>query len=477
MSFPTNIFRTDILSKQPSFIKFLPVIIILFLVSLLISGSSISFKFIGVMSIAAFLSLGILRPEMFLLSLFAIRPLLDQFIGVSFLHLGPVRLNIQTILGGGIVFVALYYFLDRKFPLFKFKFALPAILFLLLNVISMFLSDNILAGMHDWFRICSWIIMLFWIIAVFNTKKKIDYLIKACVLAAVISVFIITFQWMIGGATFFYRPEVGARFGWFGGPNAAGFILLGACPFVLFRTFQTKRPKQILYIGLVVAIAVAVFFTYFRTNWIIFLIQIMVLMVLKRKEIKRPLFIFILIMIVIGIWGTTRRYSVEIETRLEDIYYFKDLSIIRRTGSGRFGIWGDNLYAFVQAPILTKLLGRGMKASVAIEGRHEAHSDFINILSNNGLIGLFIYLWFLFTLFKIGKLLFKTATLPYYKNIACTFWIVFISWLVRGILTGTVFGPGGMWYVVAAIGITNVAVMIQNNKQTYLYTLKHTELQ
>lgn len=458
MNFPTDIFRTDTLRKQTSFIKFLPVILILFLASLLISGSSGSFKFFGIAGIAAFLSLGILRPAILLLLLFAIRPFFDQFIGIPFLHLGPVRLNIQTILGGGVIFIALYYFLDRKFPLFKFKFALPAILFLLVNVISVFLSDNILAGMNDWFRICSWIIMLFWIIAVFNTRKKIDWLIKACVLASVISVFIIVLQRITGSAHYMYGPFIEQRFGWFAGPNAAGFILLGAFPFVLFRTFQTKGPKQILYIGLIIAIAIAVFFTYFRTNWIIFLIQIMVLIVLKRKEIKRPLFIFILIIIVVGIWGTTRRYSVEIEARLEDIYYFKDPSIIRRTGSGRFGIWADNIYAFVRAPILTKLLGRGMRGSASVTRGYPAHSDFLDILSNNGLIGFIVYLWFLFAIFKMGSALYKTATSAYRHDLACIFWIVFISWLARGLLTGTIFSPGGMWYIAAAIGITNVAV-------------------
>ena len=474
-NFLINTFKVKVLRKQTSFIKFLPVILILFLVSLLISGSSISFEFTGIIGVVTFLSLGILRPEMFLLSLFAIRPLLDQFIGASFLHLGPVRLNIQTILGGGVIFVALYYFLERKLSLFKFRFALPAFLFLAINMVSVFLSQDILVGINDWFRICSWIIMLFWIIAVFNTKKKINWLINACVFATVISVLVIILQRMIGSAHYMYGPEIEQRFGWFGGPNAAGFILLGAFPFVLFRTFQTKGPRQILYIGLIIAIAVAVFFTYFRTNWIIFLIQIMFFIVLKRKEIKRSLFIFILIMIVIGIWGTTRRYSVEIESRLEDIYYIKDPAMIRKTGSGRFGIWGDNIYAFVRAPILTKLLGRGMKGSEAIAGRHGAHNDFLSVLSNNGLIGLLMYLWFLFTLFKTGRSLSKTAKSNYYKNIAFIFWIVFISWLARAALSGTIFSPGGMWYIAAAIGITNAAVMIQNNKQRYL--LKHKELQ
>ena len=466
MSLFDNILHPDATLKIPRTRRFLVIVLMIFLIALIVTGYIISEEFVGIVGVITFLAFGIVQTERFLLSMYAIRPLLDQFVGVSFLDVGPLSLNIGTILGGSTIFIALFYLLMRRFSFFKYKFVLPAFLFLLVNIISIFVSRDFLAGVNDWFRICSWIIILIWVVTVFDSEEKIDKLTKACVFAAIISVCVILLQRITGGGHYMYGQEIEQRFGWFVGPNAAGLVLLGTFPFVLFRTFQLKGLKQFFYLVLIVAVAMSVFFTFFRTNWIIFIIQILVMVVLKRKQMKASLFVFVLILVVSGFLGTTQRYAVE--ERFDDFYYLEETNplVHRRAGSGRYGIWQDNIDAFAEAPLFTKMIGRGMKGSIIVSGR-EAHNDFIGVLSNNGIIGLIIYLWFLYTLFNTGRQLSKTATSPYHQNIASIFWIVFISWLARAILTGTILNPNGMWYVAAVIGITNTALVIQNKKQGY----------
>lgn len=446
----------------------LTIFLILFLALLIITGFIISEKFIGVLGLVTFLVFGLLQTEKFLLSLFAIRPVIDQFAWLPLFEVGPLIMNMGTILGGGIIFVAMGFTLLRKVSFFRFRFVLPLSLFLLVNAMSVLLSNNFLLGLNDWFRICSWIIVFIWIVGVFDTEKKIDKLINVCVLAAIITVFIFFLQWALGHAYTTYGEDIGQRVGWFMGGNAAGLVLLGTFPFVLFRAFQVQGIKQVFYIGLIIAVAACVFFTFFRTNWIVFLIQITVIIFLKRQQIKRSFLILSIAFVTLSYLVTTERYAVE--ERLEDFYYLEESNplVHRRVGSGRYGIWQDNIDAFVQAPIFTKMLGQGMRGSALVTGGWDAHNDFLSILSNNGLIGLFVYLWFLFTLFKTGRALSRTATSAYHQNIACLFWIVFISWLARAVLTGTIFSPNGMWYIAAAIGITNTALTIQNNKQNNL---------
>jgi O-antigen ligase len=215
------------------------------------------------------------------------------------------------------------------------------------------------------------------------------------------------------------------------------------------------------------AIAMAVFFTYFRTNWIMFILQIILVLLFKRRQIKTVFSILALVVPVIVFVILTNKYA--IETRIDDFYYLEEENpqVQRRVGSGRFGIWEDNINAFARAPVFTKMIGRGLGGSASIAGGRMGHNDFIDILSNNGLVGLFIYLWFLFTLFRIGRLLLRTATSAFHRDIAFLFWIVFISWLARAMLTGTVFNPNGMWYIAAAFGITCVATRIRDNGQRY----------
>jgi O-antigen ligase len=188
----------------------------------------------------------------------------------------------------------------------------------------------------------------------------------------------------------------------------------------------------------------------------------------KRKEVKTTFLILILVLPAIVFIVSTNRYA--IETRIDDFYYLEEANprVHRRVGSGRFGIWADNINAFAKAPILTKMIGRGMRGSASITGGFVGHNDFIDILSNNGLIGLVVYMWFLFTFFKTGRLLLRTATSAYHREIVFLFWIVLISWLARAVLSGTIFSPNGMWYVAAAFGITHAAIRIQDNEQSHI---------
>lgn len=441
--------------------------LVVFLITV-IAGRVIPVQFYSIVGVTMFLALGILQTEVFLLLVYCSRPIIDQFVDYSFLNLGLLRLNIGTIVGGCVFVAVVFYFLVRKRALLKYGFVLPATLFLFLNAIGVVLSDNLLVAAIDWFRICSWIVMLVWVVTVFETEKKIERLINACIFAAAISVIVILVQNVTGAAHYQYGQQVAQRFGWFGGANSAGFVLLGAFPFVLFRAFRVKGIKRMLYVGFIMTIAMAVFFTYFRTNWVVFILQIILVLLFKRKQVKTTFSILVLVLPAIVFVISTNRYA--IETRIDDFYYLEEENptVYRRVGSGRFGIWTDNINAFARAPIFTKMIGRGMGGSASITGGFDGHNDFIDILSNNGLIGLFVYLWFLFTFFKTGRLLNKTASSAFHRDIAFLFWIVFISWLARAVFTGTVFNPNGMWYIAAAFGITCVASRIQDGEQRQL---------
>ncbi|MFX0195829.1 MAG: O-antigen ligase family protein [Candidatus Hodarchaeota archaeon] len=421
------------------------ILVIVFTLAIMFGvGLIFSCKFIGILGLATFLFFGIFQPEAFLLSIFAIRPLIDQFVGFPFITISSMNLNIQAFLGSAIVFVSIIYLLPRqRGPTWKMRLMTPIILFLVECLVAVFLSYDSFVGLSDWMRIASWMLLIPFTSSVFSSDKASQRLIKSCAISALVCIFV----FLIGPVEVHY--SLGERKGWFYSLHNAGLLMSAISPFILLQILQSKGARRCFYIFVEIALFAAIFSTFARSAWLAISIQIGITFFLWRKQ-KTIKFLLMLSMIIIAI--LILMPPRELTQRFSDMSYINDPYNYRKLGSGRVGFWEDNIYAFLNSSLSEKLFGRGFRSSTFVtEIEVGAHNDFVDLLSNNGLVGLALYSWFIIRLFALGKSLSRS---PQNDSISHIFWAVFLSFLITALINGMLFYVGAMWYTAGFIGIS-----------------------
>ena len=240
------------------------------------------------------------------------------------------------------------------------------------------------------------------------------------------------------GRVVFETEDINAYTGIFQGPHAAStttaIALLVLLSFLRNKA-QSFLPKVINTILLIFG-TYLLFITYVRTGYAMFTIGIFVLFFPKKFNLKQLMAGFLVILLLI--FG----FIYLLETN--DFFYNRifDIRNGRETaaGSGRLMFWQGTIDAWMNGNILEMLFGYGMdgfkdeleKAS----GFHfVAHNEFFNQLGINGLLGVFIFFGFLYSLFKYT---WKRRYLPSF-NLALATFFVYSSLMMT---------QGGMWFPV-----------------------------
>jgi O-antigen ligase len=190
------------------------------------------------------------------------------------------------------------------------------------------------------------------------------------------------------------------------------------------------------------------FLTLVRSAWVAILIQIVTLFILARKR-RKILFILLFALIIPAFFIFTQ--FPEMEKRMTDLAYQDTPFYYRHIGSGRIGFWEDITVAFWNSPFMEKVVGNGFRSSIfATEIGVGAHNDFIDLLLNNGVLGLGIMLWIIGGLFKIGKKLSRTLE---NRGLAWIYWSVFWGFITVAFINGIIFYVGAMWYISVFVGL------------------------
>ncbi len=171
-------------------------------------------------------------------------------------------------------------------------------------------------------------------------------------------------------------------------PTALFIEVLALCSIIFY-----KRKKDILFMIIPLYCGfMGSSRTYFSVLIVVFVVSIYI-----TSSSMKNFFLKISPIIVVGI------YFLGESALMSKIYYTLDS---KRYGdfwlkitSSRSIIWEKILRGYIELDLTKKIFGAGFGFTKSV-GNHYAHNDFIEILANHGMLGLVIYLWTMYLLFK-----------------------------------------------------------------------------
>ena len=362
-----------------------------------------------------------------LIALLFLAPLVFYPWGTTFHFTKNTVVEIIISLVGGIWLIKQ---LNRKEEtLLKSPLNLPILIFLLIILISLFQTNSLYDSFNELALWGSYLLLYFIIISSIKDKRWIYIFLKIVILSASIAAIYCIFQFY--GLDFTFWRKIGGRgslFSTFGNPNYLAGHLAAVIPlvFVLFCLQKNKFKKIILEI--VVAILYAsLLMTLCRGAWMGLFVSAVVMLVaiyfFKRSELtffrknKGWLISLILILLVISIVYSTPNPlnplgKISVTQRVA--------ATIEEGGSSmqtRFLIWLSSVETIRRSPILGRGIGTyGIhyplsQGAVLAQKRYQkyipytnksinAHSDYLHIGAEVGIVGLAAFLWIIFVFYK-----------------------------------------------------------------------------
>lgn len=318
-----------------------------------------------------------------LFSFIVIRPALDFSTHETILNLPGFNLNFAGVLGIIIILFALVVFIKEKKKIQKPLVLYTWIFFIIVNIISLFLSINTTASFVEIARLLSIFSMFILGFLLINNKKDLTTLIKVLIFSSVIPS--LSALWQLINGIGLKEGDESRVYGTFAHPNMLAFFLVLSIILIIFIFLNVKKRKVsfIFYAILIILEGLILIFTYTRGAWLVLFLSIIILGILRYRKLLL-LSVLILLMFYMLIPPFQGRINSMIKTNPYG-------SI-----SWRIKLWED-AYSYIQErPILG--YGTGVAAMVIDDrrgpkfGSPEPHNDYVRVALNTGLLGLFSYL-------------------------------------------------------------------------------------
>lgn len=182
--------------------------------------------------------------------------------------------------------------------------------------------------------------------------------------------------------------------------NFAGEYLVLVLPWALFCFFTSEKKLRLLFGSIFVLLLFHLFLTFTRASWIGFVISMMTLIFLKLKfKIPKAVkLVSVLIFFIMVLNAYADVFQFEQGTVKSRIDIWKTcISLIKSRpltgwGTGNFEI---AYYEFAENNPGNVLVPVNQRVS-------KAHNEFIEIAVENGIIGLLLFLFFIFTIYKMA---------------------------------------------------------------------------
>ncbi|HAX61971.1 MAG TPA: hypothetical protein DCX95_05390 [Elusimicrobia bacterium] len=197
-----------------------------------------------------------------------------------------------------------------------------------------------------------------------------------------------------GGFWIVITPQVDRIFSTFGNPIFFAAFLVVTIPLAVFKLMQEREPSyKVLWFFVLISFLVALYFTKTRAAWIAFIVSIVVFIFLSLDS-KAKKIILIFSLLIFGFLFTLKTKNVWMRQQ------------------GHLVIWRDSLRMLFAQPVLGVGLG-GFHISFPDYASDElkkiwpqtqnivndAHSEFVQILAETGIVGFGIFIWILFSVF------------------------------------------------------------------------------
>lgn len=308
-------------------------------------------------------------------------------------------------------------------PLYKNPLYLPLGLFILWQIFCLIFAINKISGITQigLFVVCSFLIFI--VPFVLKSFENILFFMKFVVSVSVLISAYGIFQHY--GFDFFSWDIKNSALSSFGRRNFAGEFLVFILPWSLFVVFLTRKPQKILFIFAFLILLFHLFLTFTRASWIGFVFSMLFLLTLFFKFHIKPVFLKISIVFFVFLF---------IFRAQAGVFQFEPGTL-----NSRILIWKTSLEMIKSRPISGYGTGNFENAYYKLASEREgvlvpsnlrvdkAHNEFIEIAVENGIVGLFLFLFLIFTIYKMSWLVLKEKNNRHNEGFITAFAIASIS--------------------------------------------------
>jgi len=232
--------------------------------------------------------------------------------------------------------------------------------------------------------------------------------------------------------TFFILPRTTASFPW---PNAMGIYLAALAPFLFgFALFYFRGKKKYLMFAPAIVGVAGLYLTFSRGAGLGFFIAVLFMAIVRKSKFIITVLIAILLVFPfimpknIKVWARQVNYNPVVfmcnPERLT--IYATAVNMIKH-----HPVVGVGVNTFSKNYAKYKLVE--MEKYAATPDSMYAHNNFLHMAAEVGLIGLGIFLWFLFMLFRQGWQMYGRFDLEFLKITALSLLSCLIAFLINGL--------------------------------------------
>lgn len=397
----------------------------------------------------------IIKPEVAIWGLVIIRSCAGTFLGTTTLFPGAWNINVSGILNFLVIFAGVYYIMVRKINLFDLSISKPFLMFIVICLISILPAPDKITALRYCVRFTSYFMLYVVTITVLKNKKQIVNLIRVIFLSAIVPVSIGFYQ-MFTGTKYLEAGGLNRILATFTSAVQYGYYLMILFPFALLLFLFNTKFKLTKYVyGLIcLPLGISLIQTFTRGAWIGIVIALIIIGL--RYKIVFVLLALILIMSPILFPNILLRLS--------------DLGEPGEVQSSSFA-WRVNLWKTAFPMIKSNLLmGNGLgsflsHSSVEILSHAKgAHSVYLRLAMEVGLLGLGAYLWLLFKLGKNAIRNYMVISDTYIKALSLGFISIFVAYVIVSVADNFLEYVTLQWHLWFFAAITEAGHRIERSR-------------
>ncbi|MCM8759602.1 MAG: O-antigen ligase family protein [Candidatus Omnitrophica bacterium] len=290
-------------------------------------------------------------------------------------------------------------FLNMRFiTIYKNPLYLPLALFIFWRLISILFTTNKIAGISEIGLFISCSVLVFLVPLILRKADDVVLFFKILIVGSVVMSLYGIVQHF--GFDFFHWNIKHSALSTFGRRNFAGEYLVFILPWALFIFLTEKKLQKLFYVLAFVLLMFHLFLTFTRASWIGFGVSMLLIaLLLLRFDLKPALLkvvlVFLIFCLVFRVYGS--------------IFQFE-----QGTLKSRILIWKTCIELIKERPIIGHGIGNFEPSYYKIAYEKEnvlippnlrvdkAHNEFLEIAVENGIVGLLLFLFFIFTIYKMS---------------------------------------------------------------------------
>ncbi|MFH1642942.1 MAG: O-antigen ligase family protein [Nanoarchaeota archaeon] len=307
-------------------------------------------------------------------------------------------LGILNILIPLLVFFTLFFKRPKDS---SFGLNTPIIVFLFILGCGIFYSPSFVRSTREWFRIAMPISLYYLVLNIglkVNNKKEFFLkIIKCVILSSLIPLFVGFFQ-LINGDSRFVVGGLKRIYSTFGHPNNfAAFLIV--CISLLFFMFvnENKSRKKCFYLACILLMLFSLIFTFARIGWIAFFVCFSVIGVMKYRK---HYVLFIVAIMFICLYMPAISNPLFSRLKPDSSFYLRfSLNQFSWDLFEKSPLFGHGLASY---PFLSKQHFGFVSTMYGQEVGLPQHNDYLRFLTEDGVLGLIAYLFFIFLCLKLS---------------------------------------------------------------------------